>query len=57
MRPIEDLVVVHRLRKVSCLYGFRRFEAAPSSADGELEDIRPRFAVLRSASERNGCRP
>jgi hypothetical protein len=24
---------------VSCLYGFTRFEAAPTSADGELEDI------------------
>jgi hypothetical protein len=40
LRSIEDLVVVHRLREVSCLYGFTRFEAAPTSADGELEDIR-----------------
>lgn len=40
LRPIRDLVVVHRLREVSCLYGFTRFEAAPTSADGELEDIR-----------------
>ena len=30
---------MHRLREVSCLYGFTRFEAAPTSADGELEDI------------------
>jgi hypothetical protein len=30
---------VHRLREVSCLYGFTRFEAAPTSADGELEDL------------------
>jgi hypothetical protein len=40
LRSIRDLVVVHRLREVSCLYGFTRFEAAPTSADGELEDIR-----------------
>ena len=26
-------------REVSCLYGFTRFEAAPTSADGELEDV------------------
>jgi hypothetical protein len=36
---IKGLVAVHRLREVSCLYGFTRFEAAPTSADGELEDI------------------
>ena len=36
---IASLVAVHRLREVSCLYGFTRFEAAPTSADGELEDI------------------
>jgi hypothetical protein len=37
---IASLVVVHRLREVSCLYGFTRFEAAPTAADGELEDVR-----------------
>jgi MrfA Zn-binding domain len=37
---IGNLVVVHRLREVSCLYGFTRFEAAPTAADGELEDVR-----------------
>jgi hypothetical protein len=37
---IESLVVVHRLREVSCLYGFTRFEAAATEADGDLEDIR-----------------
>jgi hypothetical protein len=36
---IKSLVAVHRLREVSCLYGFTRFEAAPTSADGDLEDI------------------
>jgi hypothetical protein len=39
LSPIKNLVAVHRLREVSCLYGFTRFEAAPTSADGELEDI------------------
>ena len=36
---IRNVVAVHRLREVSCLYGFTRFEAAPTSADGELEDV------------------
>jgi len=36
---IKTIVPVHRLREVSCLYGFTRFEAAPTSADGELEDM------------------
>jgi hypothetical protein len=36
---IKGLVAVHRLREVSCLYGFTRFEAAPSAADGDIEDI------------------
>jgi hypothetical protein len=37
LSPIKNVVAVHRLREVSCLYGFTRFEAAPTSADGELE--------------------
>jgi hypothetical protein len=36
---IRDVVAVHRLREVSCLYGFTRFEAALTSADGDLEDL------------------
>ena len=36
---IKNLVAVHRLREVSCLYGFTRFEAAPTGADGEIEDV------------------
>ena len=36
---IKSLVAVHRLREVSCLYGFTRFEAAPTAADGDIEDI------------------
>jgi hypothetical protein len=35
---IASLVAVHRLRDVSCLYGFTRFEPAPMADDG-LEDI------------------
>jgi hypothetical protein len=39
LSPIKNVVAVHRLREVSCLYGFTRFEAAPTSADGDLEDV------------------
>lgn len=28
-----------RLREVSCLYGFTRYEAAPTGSDGDIEDI------------------
>jgi Domain of unknown function (DUF1998) len=38
VRDFKNVVAVHRLREVSCLYGFTRFEAAPTSADGDLED-------------------
>lgn len=36
---ISALVAIHRLREVSCLYGFTRFEAAPTIGDGDLEDV------------------
>jgi len=39
LTAIKHLVAVHRLREVSCLYGFTRFESAPTSADGDLEDV------------------
>jgi hypothetical protein len=39
LSAIKNVIAVHRLREVSCLYGFTRFDAAPTSADGELEDI------------------
>lgn len=39
LSAIKNLVAVHRLREVSCLYGFTRFEAAPTAADGDIEDI------------------
>ena len=32
LSAIKNLVAVHRLREVSCLYGFTRFEAAPTEA-------------------------
>ena len=35
---IASLVAVHRLREVSCLYGFTRFEPAPL-VDDDLEDV------------------
>jgi hypothetical protein len=35
---IESIVAVHRLREVSCLYGFTRFEPAPLAAE-DLEDV------------------
>ncbi len=37
---VLNLVAVHRLREVVCLYGFTRFEPAPTSIEGDLEDIR-----------------
>ncbi|HJP67497.1 MAG TPA: DUF1998 domain-containing protein [Sphingomicrobium sp.] len=36
---IASVVAVHRLREVSCLYGFTRFEAAPTAIDGDIEEI------------------
>jgi hypothetical protein len=39
LAPIGSVVAVHRLREVSCLYGFTRFEAAPTSIDGDIEEV------------------
>jgi len=36
---IASVVAVHRLREVSCLYSFTRFEAAPAAIDGDIEEI------------------
>lgn len=38
LRGIGSLVAVHRLREVSCLYGFTRFEPA-ALANDDLEDV------------------
>lgn len=39
LEAIGGVVAVHRLREVSCLYGFTRFEAAPAAIDGDLEEV------------------
>jgi len=39
LSPIASAVAVHRLREVACLYGFTRFEAAPTATDGDLEEL------------------
>ena len=39
LAPIHSVVAVHRLREVACLYGFTRFEAAPTEIDGNLEEL------------------
>jgi hypothetical protein len=49
---IRNLAAVHRLREVSCLYGFTRFEAAPTSAEGDIEDI---GLAVRGAPISEGC--
>lgn len=36
---IDEIVRVHRLREVACLYGFTRLEPAPNALESELEDI------------------
>ncbi|MGX1165762.1 hypothetical protein AB7M16_002028 [Bradyrhizobium sp. USDA 372] len=37
---LEAVVAVHRLRAVTCLYGFTRLEPAPTFAEQLLEDVR-----------------
>lgn len=39
LAPIAAAVAVHRLREVACLYGFTRFEPAPTAIDGDLEEL------------------
>ena len=48
---IRSLVAVHRLREVSCLYGFTRFDSAPPSGDGGAEDLDLPVTVAPLASE------
>jgi Domain of unknown function (DUF1998) len=36
---LKDVVKVHRLREVTCLYGFTRLEPPPTSAESELDEI------------------
>ena len=35
----KTIIAMHRVREVSCRYGFSRLEAAPTSVGGELEDV------------------
>lgn len=37
---LRSVVRVHRLREVTCLYGFTRLEPPPSSSESELDEIR-----------------
>jgi len=36
---VKNVVRVHRLREVTCLYGFTRLEPPPTSAENELDEI------------------
>jgi hypothetical protein len=36
---LRNVVRVHRLREVTCLYGFTRLEPPPTSAESELDEI------------------
>jgi hypothetical protein len=36
---LRNVVKVHRLREVTCLYGFTRLEPPPTSAESELDEI------------------
>lgn len=36
---LKNVVRVHRLREVTCLYGFTRLEPPPTSAENELDEI------------------
>jgi hypothetical protein len=37
---LKNVVRVHRLREVTCLYGFTRLEPPPTSGEDELDEIR-----------------
>src|SRR6202007_1634392 len=36
---LKNVVKVHKLREVTCLYGFTRLEPPPTSAESELDEI------------------
>ena len=50
MAPVERVVLVHRLREVSALVGFTRFEALTPDVDGELEIGVQRASLAREPS-------
>ena len=37
---LKGIVKVHRLREVTCLYGFTRLEPPPTSAESEMDEIK-----------------
>jgi hypothetical protein len=39
LSALGDLVAVHRLREVVCLYGFTRFESSPTMSDAGLDEV------------------
>jgi hypothetical protein len=47
MKPVERVVLVHRLREVSALVGFTRFDALSPNIEGELEIGVRRAALAR----------
>jgi hypothetical protein len=49
MDAVEKVVLVHRLREVSALLGFTRFEASSPDTQGELEIGVKRAALARAA--------
>jgi hypothetical protein len=50
MKPIERVVLVHRLREVVALAGFTRFEAASPDIEGELDVGVKRAALARETT-------
>ena len=50
MRPIERVVLVHRLREVVAQVGFTRFESAAPDLEGELDIGVKRAALAREVS-------
>lgn len=50
MAAIDRVVLVHRLREVTALVGFTRFEASSANTDGELEMGVRRAALARETS-------
>ncbi|MFH1112567.1 MAG: DUF1998 domain-containing protein [Pseudomonadota bacterium] len=50
MKPVERVVLVHRLREVSALVGFTRFDALSPDIEGELEIGVRRASLAREIS-------
>jgi hypothetical protein len=53
LTAVERVVAVHRLREVSSLYGFTRFDAAPVSVDGDVEDVQMSVVVAPVSRDSN----